>query len=266
VPTSAPGLGSLPASCLLGASRAARHAQPQRSAFAQVRSIGFVLGYGLLIFAERAARVALYSLRARYSRGLSVPSRSFPASASGTASGSASCFPSLARPPGTHSCGEPTAPCAETASSAGWLGPGADVGRCGTGEPSPGADVGRVKPSPGADVERASLVPAQMWHGCAQPHSAAAAHAEPERGTPMPHLHWDSAHPWPHLHRDSARLCHICTGTGSACPPPWCSIGRTLYSLRSVAHSQDSAARHCRTLLAARCMHRFDCRASLVAR
>ncbi len=61
MPTSAPGI-CLPlphlrrdsARCLLGASRAARRAQPQRSAFAQVRSIGFVLGYGLLVFAERA--------------------------------------------------------------------------------------------------------------------------------------------------------------------------------------------------------------------
>jgi hypothetical protein len=62
-------------------------------------------------------------------------------------------------------------------------------GRCGRGEPSPGADVagvrpvpaqmwpgrarsrrrcGRGEPSPGADVARVGPVPAQMWHGWAQ--------------------------------------------------------------------------------------------------
>ncbi len=56
--------------------------------------------------------------------------------------------------------------------------------RCGTGEPSPGADVAggspvpvqmcTGEPSPGADVAGVSPVPAQMWHG----------------GSPVPALMW----------------------------------------------------------------------------
>ncbi len=238
--TSEPGLCSpLPhlrrdwARCLLGASRAARRAQPQRSAFAQVRSIGFVLGYGLLVFAERRVWRVLYRIRsAPVTLGV-CPCRC-----------AHSQYRRRAPPPAPpHAFQASRALPAPTAVANRWL-------RAQRPQVAPdGSVLGQMW----ADVVAwASPVPAQMWHGCAQPRSAAAAHAEPERGTPMPHLHRDSAHPWPHLHRDSARLCHICTGTGSTCPPPWCSIGRTLYSLRSVAHSEDSAARHCRTLLAAR--------------
>jgi hypothetical protein len=42
----------------------------------------------------------------------------------------------------------------------------------------------------------------------------AATSAAPGLGSPLPHLHRDSAHPWPHLRRHWAQPCHICTGTG----------------------------------------------------
>ena len=86
-------------------------------------------------------------------------------------------------------------------------------------------------------------------------------------GSPMPHLHRDSAHPYhictgtalglatsapglrsalPHLHRDSARPCHICTGTalGLAAPIPLCDEFRSVRRSACIYACVAVAARH----------------------
>ncbi len=211
MPTSAPGLGSLPASCLLGASRAARHAQPQRRSHRCGRSALCSATASSSSQSARIARVALYSLRARYSRGScrcahSRYWRRAPAPALPRAFQASRALPTPTA--------VATAPCAETASSARWLSPGADVGKCGTGEPSPGADVAWMR-SAALSSCGACGTRTRHAHGTSAPGlGSPCATSAPRLGTPVPHLHrdWERVPPALVQHRTHSLLTTF-TGT-----------------------------------------------------